>query len=121
MSCDCADPSRDWLASASSSALAWWIPHIAILGGLFAATPIRVVIWVVALGWMGTACILNSRRCGRLHCRYTGPFYLIMIVPVLVFGWATLGIYQWITLGVLILASSRLIWWATESAWGKFS
>jgi len=28
---------------------------------------------------MGTACILNARRCGRTHCRYTGPYYLAMI------------------------------------------
>jgi hypothetical protein len=25
---------------------------------------------------MGTACILNARRCGRTHCRYTGAVLL---------------------------------------------
>src|SRR5262249_30985424 len=121
MSSGTVEPSRDWLASTSSSLLAWWLPRAAMLGGLFASIQIRVVIWTLALVWMGTACILNSRRCGRTHCRYTGPYYLIMIVPVLVFGSASLGIYQWIALGVLIVAGSKLIWWATERAWGKFS
>jgi hypothetical protein len=121
MSHDMAEPSRDWLASTSSSLLAWWIPQAVMLGGLVISTPVRVIVWTLALVWMGTACILNSRRCGRRHCRYTGPYYLIMIVPVLVFGLASLGVYQWIALGVLIVAGSKLIWWASERAWGKFS
>ena len=77
------EASRDWLASTSSNLLAWWLPHAALLVGLFVPIPVRVVIWTVALLWMGTACILNVRRCGRTHCRYTGPYYLAMIVPVL--------------------------------------
>jgi Ca2+/Na+ antiporter len=46
-------------------------------------------VWIIALIWMGSACILNARRCGRTHCRYTGPYYLVMIVPVLLLaaGW----------------------------------
>src|SRR2546422_5279945 len=48
-------PSRDWLASRGSSVLGWWIPHAAILAGLFVPTPIRVVIWTIALILMGAA------------------------------------------------------------------
>jgi hypothetical protein len=115
--------SRDWLNSPRTSVLAWWTPHAAILAGLFVPTPVRTVIWTVALIWMGTACILNARRCGRTHCRYTGPYYLLMIVPVLVLGLGIVaaGIYGWIVLGVIIVAGSKLIWWATERAWGRFS
>ena len=116
-----AEASRDWLASTSSNLLAWWIPHAALLVGLFVPIPVRVVIWTVALLWMGVACILNSRRCGRTHCRYTGPYYLAMIVPVLALGFISSGIYEWIALGVVIVGGSKLIWWATERAWGKFS
>jgi hypothetical protein len=116
-------PSRDWLGSRGSSALAWWIPHGAILAGLFVSTPIRVVISTIALIWMGAACVLNARQCGRTHCRYTGPYYLAMIAPVLVLGSGVVsaGIYGWIVLGVIIMGGSKLIWWATERAWGKFS
>ena len=49
---------------------------------LFVSVPLRAVVWTVALVWMGAACILNARRCGRTHCRYTGPYYLAMIAPV---------------------------------------
>ena len=115
------ETSRDWLASTSSTLSAWWAPRTALLVGLFVPIPARVGIWTVALIWMGVACILNSRRCGRTHCRYTGPWYLVMIVPVLALGFISSGIYEWIALGVVIVGGSKLIWWATERAWGKFS
>ena len=51
--------SRDWLASTSSNVLACWIPHAALLVGLFLPIPFRVVMWTIALLWMGTACILK--------------------------------------------------------------
>ncbi len=81
-----------------------------------------MTIWIVALGWMGTACLVNARRCGRTHCRYTGPYYLAMIVPVLVLasGLVSVSFFGWMGLGVLILVGSKIIWWATERAWGKF-
>ena len=46
-----------------------------------------------------------------------------MIAPVLVFGFGltSSGVYAWIVLGVLIVGGSKLIWRATERAWGKFS
>jgi hypothetical protein len=47
---------------------------------------------------MGTACILNAKRCGRTHCRYTGPYYLAMIAPVGLLGSdpVSAGIYAWL-------------------------
>jgi hypothetical protein len=114
--------SRDWLGSTRASLLAWWIPRIGIIAGLFMPVGVRAVIWIVSLTWMGVACILNAQRCGRTHCRYTGPFFLAMILPVLVLGavGASTGLAEWIALGVLIEVGGRLLWWATERAWGTF-
>jgi hypothetical protein len=114
---------RDWLGSAHTSLLAWWMPKAAILAGLLVSASVRTFIWIVALIWMGTACILNARRCNRTHCRYTGPYYLVMIVPVMALGMGsvTIGMFEWIGLGMIILGGSGLIWWVTERAWGKFS
>ena len=123
MANDTLETSRDWLRSPRTSALAWWVPQSAIIASLFFAVSLRTVIWVVALIWMGTACILNAKRCARTHCRYTGPYYLAMIAPVLAFGSGILeaDFLGWIVLAVIILVGSKLIWWATERAWGKFS
>ena len=65
----------DWLADVRTNALAWWLPTVAVFAALLAPVPVRVGIWAVMFAWMGTACILNFRRCGRTHCRYTGPYY----------------------------------------------
>ena len=92
-----------------------------MLATLFLSVPIRAVVWTVALIWMGSACILNAKQCGRTHCRYTGPYYLAIIVPVIALGIIASGTYAWIALGVVIIGGSKLIWWATERAWGKFS
>lgn len=115
--------SRDWVASARTNILAWWIPHAAMLGALFVSVPARTIVWTIALLWMGVACILNARQCGRTHCRYTGPYYLAMIVPVLAFGFGLVSatIYGWIVFGVVIVAGAKFIWFATERVWGKFS
>jgi hypothetical protein len=117
------EPARDWLASARSHALAWWIPQGAMIAALLAPEWVRAAIWIVALIWMGTACTLNARRCGRTHCRYTGPYYLAMILPVIVLAWGAVpdSMPVWLALGALILGGGKIIWWATERAWGKFS
>ena len=116
-------PSRDWVSGVHSYLLAWSIPTAGMFAALFLPVPIRVVVWIVALIWMGTACILNARRCKRTHCRYTGPYYLAMTAPVVALGLGIVsaGIYAWVVLGVLIVAGSKLIWWTTERAWGEFS
>jgi hypothetical protein len=123
MANDIVRSSRDWLRSPHTSLLAWWIPQAAILAGLFAPVAVRTAIWVIALIWMGTACILNAKRCGRTHCRFTGPYYLAMIIPVLALGLGviSLGLSAWVVLGVVIILGGKTIWWTTERAWGKFS
>src|SRR5258708_1916965 len=116
-----AQTSRDWLGSVHTSLLAWWMPKAAILAGLFVPVSVRAVIWIIALIWMGAACILHARRCDRTHCRYTGPYYFAMIAPVVVWGVVSAWFYSWMFWAVLILGGGWLIWWATEGVWGKFS
>jgi len=115
--------SHDWAGNPRTSILAWWAPRAAIIVALLAPVPLRAAVWSTALLWMGAACILNAQRCGRTHCRYTGPFYLAMIVPITLFasGVISANIYGSLTLGLFIIAGGWIIWWATELAWGKFS
>jgi hypothetical protein len=99
-----AQRSHDWLQSPHTN-LAWWIPWIAVIAGLLAPVLVRTAIWIVALSWMGTACILNAKRCGRTHCRYTGPYDLAMSAPVVALGYGFVsgGIYAWVVLASVIL------------------
>lgn len=123
MANDTVQCSRDWLNDPRTNVVAWWIPKAVIVAGLFVAPPVRAIMWIISLVWMGAACLLNSRRCGRTHCRYTGPYYFAMIAPVLVLasGIISVDLFGWAALAVLILGGSLMIWWATERAWGKFS
>ncbi len=113
--------SADWVGNVRANLLAWWLPHAAIIAGLFVGVQSRTAIWIFALAWMGTACILNARRCGRTHCRFTGPYYLVMIIPVAGLGFIAAGLYAWLLLGSVIVLGFVMIWWATERGWGKFS
>src|SRR6267154_4727147 len=111
MTSDRIQRSRDWLRPPRTSLLAWWIPEAAIRAGLLVPVTVRAAIWIIALSWMGTACILNARRCGRRHCRYTGPYYLAMIAPVGVLGSGLVadGIYAWLVLTAVIMLGSKLL------------
>ena len=115
--------SADWVGGTRTKLVAWWLPHAALVAGLLVAVPARTVIWIVGLAWMGVACMLNARRCGRTHCRFTGPYYLVMIIPVLGLGLGVVpaGLSGWLALGALIILGSKTIWWVTERARGKFS
>ena len=42
----------------------------------------------------------------------TGARVCLSVIPV--------DFYAWLSLAVLILGGSMIIWWATERAWGKF-
>lgn len=114
---------KDWAGNFRAYALAWGVPSLAIIAGFSVDAPTRALVWSAALLWMGTACLMNARRCGRMHCRFTGPFYLALIVPVVLqgYGLVPLGPYAWWILGAVILFGGKIIWWATEATWGKFS
>ena len=68
--------------------------------------------WVAAIVWMGTACLLNARRSGRTHCRFTGPYYLAMIAPSLALGIVDAPLYAWLVLAAFILLGDKIIWWS---------
>jgi len=48
---------------------------------------------------MGAACLFNVSRCGRVHCRFTGPFFIVSAIASLGYG-----------LGILPLGPSGWNW-----------
>ncbi|MBI1331219.1 MAG: hypothetical protein GC166_15085 [Alphaproteobacteria bacterium] len=62
------------------SALIWWGLPIAIgasvdLFGL--SLRAHAAICAVLFVWMATGCLLNARRCHRVHCYISGPVFLL--------------------------------------------
>jgi predicted MFS family arabinose efflux permease len=112
---------KDW-AGGLTLALVWGIPAAAMLAASFLEPSVRAAIWTLMLIWMGGACVANSRRCGRTHCRYTGPFFLVMAALIVAHatGLFPLGSHGWEILGVAAVIGNAIIWWGSERLLGTF-
>ena len=60
--------------------LLWWGAPLAI--GMLANAPhlsqrLDAGVWAVVFAWMGAGCLLNARRCHRVHCYISGPVLLL--------------------------------------------
>jgi hypothetical protein len=66
---------KDLTRGAGALAL-WCLPVLALIVGLKWPEG-RLWLWIPALLVMGIACLANAVRCGRLHCYFTGPAFLI--------------------------------------------
>ena len=75
----------DWINWREGSAL-WWLPGAVLLISALIGTRIQAVTWPPLLAYMGVACLLNARRCGRVHCYFTGPFFLFLALVALLHG-----------------------------------
>lgn len=90
---------------------------------MFFDPSVRTVIWPGALSWMGVACLLNAKRCGRLHCFLTGPFFLCIAALSLLHGLDVLSLgdngWGWLVV-VLIAGGWGLLWKLPEYLWGSY-
>ncbi len=122
MTSERADATNDWATGIKGFSLAWGLPIAALVGTIFVDPTLKTVIWIVALTWMGGACLLNARRCRRTHCFYTGPFFLVMTIPVALHGFAILpfGPEGWRWLSIMVGAGGGGIWYMTEKVWGRY-
>ena len=114
---------QDWAADWLTLAALWGLPTVAMLLALLLDPIWRAVVWIAMLAWMGAACVTNARRCGRTHCRYTGPFFLGMggVVTAHIAGLLPLGSQPWLVLAILIAVGNALIWWGSERVYGTYS
>ena len=116
--------SRDILSSRWRVFLLYWLPAIAIVvaGVPAISSGWRTVVWTVALGTMGVACIVNALRCGRVHCYLTGPFFLLMAFIALSYGLGILhlGGNGWNLLGLMTLIGAIALWCLPEMLLGKY-
>src|SRR3546814_12987745 len=72
----------DWSGNWRTLLMLWGFPGLAMRGALGPDPTPRAVIWTFILSAMGLAAIINFRRCGRTHCRFKGPFLLVMALSV---------------------------------------
>lgn len=114
--------SNDWVSDSRTYAVVWGLPGVILIVGIFLDPFTRTVMWTGALLWKGVACVANAARCGRTHCYFTGPYFLLLAVGTVLHGFRIVGLGSngWIWLGLAIIAGGGFLWFFTERAWGKF-
>jgi hypothetical protein len=101
--------------------LLWRLPWVAVVVSLLVKDPsLKAVIWTIAFAQMGVACIANATGCRRMHCFFTGPWYLLAAVASFLRGSGRLSI-PWPVLGGLTWLGVCALWWLPERLWGKYA
>ena len=112
---------EDWTRSRKGELLGWGLPvAVMVAAGVF---DVQAALWPAALLWMGVACLVNARRCGRRHCFFTGPFFLAMAAMALLLGLeiVSLGGNGWEWIGVGTLAGAVILYYVPERLWGRYA
>lgn len=116
--------SRDLVKKPAAAWLLWGLPIaiIVITGNVASAGWILTVAWTASLVTMGVACLVNARGCGRTHCYFTGPFFLLMAIMSLLHGLhvVSLGPRGWSYIGIVLLIGSIVLCAAPELIWGRY-
>lgn len=122
MTISCKTRSNDWVANKARFAATWGLPAgILVISGL-TSLPLGVigVIWMLALGWMGIACLRNARACGRMHCYFSGPFFLGSALLAFGIGMQWMQTLSFNGLGLLLLIGTPLVGVLPEVFWGTY-
>ncbi|GIX16787.1 MAG: hypothetical protein KatS3mg119_0973 [Rhodothalassiaceae bacterium] len=79
---------RDLARSRRGLLIGWGIPIGMLVLPSLVSMPLGPAVALLAGGyaWMGIACLMNARRCGRRHCYITGPLFLLAAVHILLVG-----------------------------------
>ncbi|MGE5323667.1 MAG: hypothetical protein ACM3SW_12425 [Actinomycetota bacterium] len=75
---DCCAPNSNAndLTSRKIAWLLWYLPAALVIAG-FSWPVARGWLWIPALLIAGGGCMANAARCGRWHCYFTGPLYIL--------------------------------------------
>lgn len=94
-----------------------------VASGSFGDNLIRTAAWTFGFAVMGAACLANARGCGRRHCFYTGPLFLLAALASLLYGLSILPLgrngWNWVV-GVVV-AGNLLACFGLESLFGKYA
>jgi hypothetical protein len=113
----------DWVRRPGMGLVWWCLPlAVGVAANLLALpAPATALVWMTLFIWMGTGCVLNARRCHRLHCYISGPaFFLgaaalaLVAASAALFGQHSLNNIVGITLTVVLLS------FVPEMIWRKY-
>lgn len=106
-----------------ASRLIWWIIPALILASasLFKHSLSQMgFVLAGAFAWMGTGCVLNARRCGRLHCYFSGPALWLGAIGGLLIGLRILSGSHDLNYVIFGAAALFVASYLPEAIWGKY-
>jgi len=105
--------------------LLWRVPVVLALGAkaAYRASALSLTatgaLWVTAVAWAGTGCLINGRSCGRVHCRIDGILFPLLavvgalnVLSVISLDWNLF----WLAFIVILVGS-----FVPEWTWKKYS
>src|SRR6516225_8451017 len=115
-------PERDLLCSGLSACLLWCVPCFAFALGFWQPPALRTVLWTTSLTFMGITCLVNASRCGRTHCFFTGPLFILSAVVSLGYGLGLLplGSSGWRWIGALTIVGAIALTCIPELVLGRY-
>ena len=113
---------RDLTCGRKSGLLLWIVPGVLLVITAGTGGWVAAVAWPPLLVLMGAACLMNARRCGRLHCYLTGPFFLLLAAVSLAYGLGllSLGVNGWQWLNDSLLIGTCLLICVPEWLFGRY-
>ena len=115
---------KDLTNSALASFLLWKLPAVLMVAValLEVGSAGQALVWAPSLVIYGVGCIANALRCRRVHCYFTGPFFLLMAVVSLLHGTGvvSLGEGGWTWIELVTLTGAITLVTLPELAWGRY-
>ena len=115
---------NDWVNRPGMGFVWWCLPlGVGVASNFFAiAARASALVWMVSFFWMGSGCILNARRCHRLHCYISGPAFFLGAAALALFaaGIALLGPHSRNNIVGLTLTVA-LLSFLPEMIWRKYA
>jgi hypothetical protein len=105
--------------------LLWGVPVILAIAAseAYSASVIsltaRGALWVIAVGWAGTGCLINGLSCGRVHCRIDGIAFPLLAILGALNVFSTISI-DW-NLFWLAFAAILVFSFIPEWTWKRYS
>ncbi len=104
--------------------VAYGLPIVAIsLSANYLPVTPRTVVWTLSFLVMGGVCVRNAMSCRRVHCAFTGPWFLLAALASLLHGTGLVdfgGARGWELIGNIGLWGAFAVWVVSEAIWGKY-